>query len=144
MDEKFAAVASHGSAVIATRLRHSAETSSCPLPTSPSCPSSWSPLPQPPPPPLPDYNSDTYIAWSENFTLSIEHGFNAHFNNKLNFFVGSSISGVLLDALRDPVFVCAVDFPSPAICVFGFAPPPPPCKITTFIHRYHAILTANV
>ncbi len=138
MDEKFAAVAAYGSALISTRLRHTAETSSCPLPTSSSCSSSWTPLPQPPPAPLSDYNSDTYIAWSENFTLSIEHGFNALVNDNLNFFVGSSIAGVLLDSRHNPVDVCAVGFPSRALCEFL------QCKVATFILRYHVILTANL
>lgn len=116
VDEKLAAFALYDSAVISTRLRHAAETSSCQKePTSPSC--AWSSTPSSPPSPPPNYDSDSYIAWPENFTLAIVHGFSAQIGAKINHYNGARTVGVLRDVHRNPVDVCALGFPSPSLCL---------------------------
>jgi hypothetical protein len=119
IDEKLAAVSSDSEVILATRLAHAAQVSSCPTPDSSSCTASWMSLPVPPPTPLPNFDSDSYVAWIENFTLAISHSFSiksAGSSGKLMHFLAKDMKGVLLDSLSNPVDVCLAGFPSPALC----------------------------
>jgi hypothetical protein len=68
-----------------TYLQHNEQSSSCLTPNQSSCINSWTS----------SVSQDDYVAWAENFTLGLQHGFTIANNNKVQSYRAQVMSGQL-------------------------------------------------